>query len=67
MEDPSIVDFLESQGMPSDFASRRRLADQYGVQNYTGTAEQNTRLLGLLRGGAVGRVWATIKAALKLS
>jgi hypothetical protein len=46
----SIVDYLKSIGQPSDFASRTKLATQYGITNYTGTAEQNTRLLSILRG-----------------
>jgi N-acetylmuramoyl-L-alanine amidase len=52
--DPSsIVDYLKSQNQPSDFESRRRLAAQYGIAPYTGSAEQNTRLLGILRGPRV--------------
>lgn len=47
----SIVDYLTSTGKPSDFSSRTQLAAQYGIQNYTGTAEQNTQLLNLLRSG----------------
>ena len=47
----SIVDFLNSQGKPSDFASRSALAKQNGIQNYTGTAAQNTQLLGVLQSG----------------
>ena len=47
---PSIVDYLKSVGQASDFASRTKLAQQYGIQNYTGTAEENTQLLGILRG-----------------
>lgn len=46
---PSIVDYLNSVGQPSDFNSRSVLAKQYGIQNYTGTADQNTQLLGALR------------------
>ncbi len=46
---PSIVDYLKSIGQPSDFASRSRLAAQHGITNYTGTATQNTQLLGILR------------------
>lgn len=46
---PSIVDYLKSVGQPSDFASRSVLAAQYGIQNYSGTAEQNTSLLNTLR------------------
>ena len=45
----SIVDYLKSTGQASDFASRSALAAQKGIQNYAGTAEQNTRLLGILR------------------
>lgn len=46
----SIVDYLNSVGKPSDFASRSQLAAQYGIQGYTGTAEQNTQLLNAVRG-----------------
>ncbi len=45
----SIVDFLKSQGQPSDFNSRAILARDAGIQNFIGTAEQNTELLGILR------------------
>lgn len=45
----SIVDYLNSIGQPSDFSSRAVLAQQQGIQNYTGTAEQNTQLLSQLR------------------
>lgn len=45
----SIVDYLKSVGQPSDFTSRSQLATQKGIQNYTGTAEQNVQLLNLLR------------------
>jgi hypothetical protein len=47
----SIVDYLSSIGKPSDYASRAKLAQQYGITNYTGTAAQNTQLLNTLRGG----------------
>jgi len=46
---PSIVDYLKSAGQPSDFASREKLAAQQGITDYRGTAEQNIRLLGLLK------------------
>lgn len=46
----SIVDYLNSVGQASDFASRQKLAQQQGIQNYTGSSEQNTQLLSLLRG-----------------
>lgn len=53
---PSIVDYLNSLGQPSDFSSRATLAAQHGIQNYTGTAAQNTALLNTLRqnSGVIG-------------
>ena len=47
----SIVDYLKSVGQSSDYSSRSALAAQQGIQNYQGTAEQNTQLLNILRGG----------------
>lgn len=46
----SIVDWLKSQGRDSSFAARKKLAAQYGISNYTGTAEQNMQLLQYLTG-----------------
>lgn len=46
---PSIVDYLNSAGQDSSFGSRTQLAGQQGIQNYTGTADQNTQLLQALR------------------
>lgn len=48
----SVVDYLTSQGQASDYTTRAKLATQYGISNYTGTAAQNTQLLNTLRGGA---------------
>lgn len=48
----SIIDYLKSIGQDSSFANRKKLADQYGISNYSGTAAQNTQLLNLMRGGA---------------
>lgn len=45
----SIVDYLNSVGQPSDYTTRSKLAAQYGITNYTGTAAQNTQLLGILK------------------
>ncbi len=53
---PSIVDYLNSIGMPSDRNSRAQLALAQGIQGYRGTAEQNTQLLNSLRGGTPGGV-----------
>lgn len=47
-EGDSIVDYLKSINKPSDYTSRSVLAGQYGIKGYTGTAEQNTQLLGTL-------------------
>ena len=44
----SIVDYLKSVGQTSDYNSRATLAASKGIQNYTGTAEQNTQLLRVL-------------------
>ncbi|WP_209020044.1 N-acetylmuramoyl-L-alanine amidase [Jeotgalibacillus proteolyticus] len=41
----SIVDWLSKNGVDSSFANREKLAAQYGIANYRGTAEQNTSLL----------------------
>lgn len=40
----SVVDLLNSQGQDSSYAARQQLAQQYGIQGYTGTAAQNTDL-----------------------
>ena len=45
----SIVDYLKSIGVDSSFAARARYAANYGIKNYTGTAEQNLKLLSLMR------------------
>ena len=48
----SIVDYLKSIGQDSSFANRKKLAAQYGINNYSGTAAQNLELLNKLRGGS---------------
>ncbi|WZX99612.1 N-acetylmuramoyl-L-alanine amidase [Bacillus sp. FSL W7-1360] len=47
-----IVDYLKRIGVDSSFSNRRRLAEQHGIRNYTGTAAQNTQLLRLLSGAS---------------
>ena len=44
----SIVDYLNGQGQASDFATRKKLAEQNGITGYTGSAQQNTSLLSTL-------------------
>lgn len=52
----SIVDYLNGIGKPSDFASRKKYAAEYGILNYAGTAAQNLKLLQLMRGGSSASV-----------
>ena len=47
----SIVDYLNSQGKDSSFSARKKLANQYGIKNYKGTAKQNIDLLNKLKSG----------------
>lgn len=47
----SIVDYLNSQKKDSSFGNRKKLAEQYGISGYTGSAAQNTNLLKALQGG----------------
>lgn len=49
--DPSVVNFLKNNNMPTDYNSRAALAKQYGIQGYTGSSSQNQQLLGFLQGG----------------
>ena len=46
----SIVDYLKSVGIDSSYSNRKKLAKENGINNYTGTAEQNLKLLEILRG-----------------
>lgn len=52
----SIIDYLKSTGGDSSYTNRAKLAAEKGIQNYSGTSEQNTQLLGLLNntGGNAG-------------
>jgi hypothetical protein len=46
----SVVDYLKSSGQASDFQSRKKMAETMGIQNYSGTAEQNIQLLKMAQG-----------------
>lgn len=46
----SLVDYLNHVKKGSSFNDRKKLADQYGIKNYKGTAAQNTALLNALQG-----------------
>ena len=62
MEDEnSIVDYLKAQGVPSDMASRKVIAERHGISPYSGTADQNIQLLALLRDPPAA-FWAEVKA-----
>jgi N-acetylmuramoyl-L-alanine amidase len=52
METDSIVTYLNSIGADSSFGNRSKLAAQYGIKGYEGTAAQNLALLDKLRSGA---------------
>lgn len=47
----SIVDGLNQIGVDSSYGYRSKLAKANGISNYQGTAEQNTKLLDLLKKG----------------
>ena len=49
----SIADALISVGADGSYANRRRIAAANDIHDYSGTAEQNTVLLELLKGGAL--------------
>lgn len=46
----SIVDYLKSVGIDSSYKNRKKLAKENGISNYSGTADQNLKLLEKLRG-----------------
>jgi LysM repeat protein len=47
----SLVDYMKSKGMDASFDGRSKLAMQYGIDNYTGSAAQNLALLAKLESG----------------
>lgn len=47
----SIVDSLEAIGAKSDFSYRKKIAQVNGISRYSGTAEQNEKMLALLKKG----------------
>ncbi|EAD3054485.1 M15 family metallopeptidase [Listeria monocytogenes] len=46
-----LVDYMNLNKLDSSFANRKKLANQYGIKNYAGTATQNTTLLAKLKAG----------------
>ncbi len=49
----SIVTGLQTVGVDSSFDSRAKIAKANGISNYTATAEQNIKLLNLLKQGSL--------------
>ena len=47
----SIVDYLKKTGKNSSYSEREKLAKEYGIEGYRGTAQQNTQLLRYLQEG----------------
>jgi len=58
----SLVNYLKAQGKPFDYASRAKLAAQYGITNYSGTAAQNLALLAKLKSGVKPTATTTSKS-----
>jgi hypothetical protein len=48
----SVVDYLKSQGKDSSYSARKKLAQELGIKNYSGTASQNTQMLKTLKSQA---------------
>ncbi|EGC1280600.1 TPA: DUF5776 domain-containing protein [Listeria monocytogenes] len=46
-----LVDYMNLNKLDSSFANRKKLANQYGIKDYAGTATQNTTLLAKLKAG----------------
>jgi len=55
----SIVDYLSSTGQDSSYAARAKMAAERGINNYSGTAAQNTQMLGGLRDNTAPTMPAT--------
>ena len=45
----SVVDYMNANKLNSSYSNRAKLAKQYGIKSYSGTAQQNTALLGYLQ------------------
>ena len=54
----SLVDALKAIKADSSYDFRKYIASKNGIQNYKGTAAQNTKLLNLLKQGKLRDYWA---------
>jgi hypothetical protein len=48
-EGVSVYDFLSAQNKAPDYASRKVLASQLGIKNYTGRADQNKQIIDMIK------------------
>ena len=55
-EGSSIVDALKSIGIDSSKQHRTKIAKANGIENYTGTAAQNKKMLSLLKAGKLRKI-----------
>lgn len=61
-EQSSIVNALAEMKIDSGFYYRKQIAAANGIADYTGTAEQNLKMLGLLKAGELVRPEAATPA-----
>ena len=62
-EQTSIVNALAEMKIDSGFDYRKQIAVANGIADYTGTAEQNLKMLGLLKAGELVRPEAATPVA----
>ena len=55
----SIVSALNAIGADSSYSNREKIAKANGISNYSGTAEQNTKMLTLLKQGKLKKAGST--------
>jgi len=61
-----LVDWMNANKMNSSFSNREKLANQYGISGYKGTADQNIKLLEKLTSGAKVSTKATSSPTIKV-
>ncbi len=63
----SLVDYLKSINIDNSYQNRKKLAMRNGINNYTGTANQNTELLNKLRNNSISNTIYIVKKGDTLS
>lgn len=48
-EDGSVVDYLADKNQDFSYSHRKEIAKELGIENYRGTAEQNLKMLSMLK------------------